>query len=133
MIDGVIVQDDPGNWIDPSGLFYDSTGAYTGTGAVAEAAEAGGVTAGEAAGVTAGGVLGAAGAGLGVLLYPTDIAPDDLTLPPQMSRQPYAPNKPNRHKQGREEKQKKKLDPKKWKRRCPAKEPPSHTPGREHR
>ena len=121
MINGIIVQNDPVNWVDPNGEYATSTTAEGWAWGEAEGAAEG----------VAGAIGAGVGAGLGVLFYPTDIAPDDLTLPPQMSRKPFDPNKPNRHKQGRENKEKKKGDD--WTRRCPPREPPRHTPSRKHR
>ncbi|MFT4625462.1 MAG: hypothetical protein ACI8PZ_004130, partial [Myxococcota bacterium] len=62
-----------------------------------------------------------------------DVPPDTKSDPTEGARQDFQEKKPGRLKQGRENDEKKRRDSKKWKRNNPPREPPKHTPGRDHR
>ena len=143
-------SNNPVNYIDPYGLFLDSTGQYTGAstaaGETAIVLETVGVgsTLGTAVLYTGGGVaafgFGYFGTsvfiedtwldgGIGDYLY--DLLHDSPTNDPCGGRKEYQPKKPGRKKQGREPGEKKRQKPG-WKPRNPAKEPPRHTPSRKN-
>ncbi len=134
------VENDPVNWVDPYGLFLDSTGAYTGAATVT--AEAAGVSVAAASGAIAVGAAAGVGAYYGTpialeyygldiaLTWWGDLAYDLLHDDPCAGRKKWQPKKPGRKKQGREPGEKKRQDKKKWKPRNPPKEPPRHTPSR---
>ncbi|CAB1074023.1 Rhs-family protein [Olavius algarvensis Delta 1 endosymbiont] len=139
------VENDPINWIDPYGLFVDSTGAYTGAATIA--AEAAGASIAAAGGAIAVGAAAGIGAYYGM---PTaleyygleraltwwgesiyDWLHDSPASDPCAGRKKWQPKKPGRKKQGREPGEKKRQH-KKWKHRNPPKEPPKHTPSRKN-
>ncbi len=145
------VQNNPINFVDPYGLFLDSTGQYTGAAAFAgetaiaiETVAAGSTVA--TAAIYTGGVAAAFAFGYfgtsaliedtwldgGIGKYVYDLLNDSTINDTCTARQKWPPKKPNRKKQGREPGEKKRQRPG-WKPRNPPKEPPRLTPSRRNR
>jgi RHS repeat-associated protein len=135
---------DPVNWVDPDGLFVDSSGVYTGITTIA--AEATGASVAATGGAIAAGVVAGVGAYVGMptaleyydldvaLTWWGDLAYDLIHAPATTEtcagRKKWE-KKSNRKKQGREPAEKKRQK-KNWKPRNPPKEPPRHTPSRKN-
>jgi len=126
-----MTSNDPINWVDPNGLKSMM---------VRSLPAAGGFAAGDGplpiGDIIAGSII--VGAGLYDLMQNWGNSSDEPDNSPdfrsktddECGRKEYQPDKPGRKKQGRENREGKRQDPKKWKPRNPPKEPPRHTPSR---